>query len=132
MSKQTGTVAKWLNHKGIGFITPDVDEDNSGDILVHYQQIQQTTQDGFKSLAEGSKVEYETMDDPKNPGEKKVAINVTGEGGMDCTPKQKGGNRGPKGGKKGKRGGKKGGKGKGDDGGGGSQEGSPSGGGGEQ
>lgn len=52
----TGTVAKWLNHKGIGFITPDSAEDEDSDILVHYQQIKQETEDGFKSLAMGSKV----------------------------------------------------------------------------
>eukprot|EP00391_Amoebophrya_sp_Ameob2_P003100 CAMPEP_0179005676 /NCGR_PEP_ID=MMETSP0795-20121207/14087_1 /TAXON_ID=88552 /ORGANISM="Amoebophrya sp., Strain Ameob2" /LENGTH=341 /DNA_ID=CAMNT_0020700265 /DNA_START=252 /DNA_END=1278 /DNA_ORIENTATION=- len=91
--------------------------------------IQQTTADGFESLATGSRVGDKTMDvDPKNPGEKIVAINVTGEGGVNYTPKQNGGNRGPKGGKEGKRGGKKGGKGKrkGGDGGGGSEEASPS------
>eukprot|EP00392_Amoebophrya_sp_AT5.2_P007556 g7571.t1 len=97
--------------------------------------IQQTTADGFESPATGSRVGDETMDvDPKNPGEKIVAINVTGEGGVNYTPKQNGGNRGPKGGKEGKRGGKKGGKGKrkGGDGGGGSEEASPSCGGGSE
>ena len=32
---ETGVVAKWLNHKGIGFITPDGQESEEGkDILV--------------------------------------------------------------------------------------------------
>ncbi|CAD7955283.1 unnamed protein product [Amoebophrya sp. A120] len=129
MTKQTGVVAKWLNHKGIGFITPDSvkekgDADsNASDILVHFQHIQQTSEDGFKSLQEGSHVEYDLEDDPKHPGEKMIAINVTGPGGVDCTPKRKGGQGGGAGnpggkpnnnkGKKGKGKGKKGKKGKG-------------------
>lgn len=56
VEKQTGTVAKWLNHKGIGFITPEGEEEGKNDILVHYEQIKQETEDGFKSLQQGSKV----------------------------------------------------------------------------
>lgn len=98
----TGTVAKWLNHKGIGFITPDEDTaDVEGDVLVHYMQIKQETEDGFKSLDAGAKVEYELESDPKNP-EKKVAVNVTGPGGEACKPKTKGSGRGGKGKGKGK------------------------------
>jgi len=99
--KYTGKVAKWLNHKGIGFITPETDAE-AGDILVHYMQIKQESEDGFKSLEQGSKVEYELEADPKNP-EKKIAVNVTGVEGADCAPKRKG--KGKKGGKgKGKKG----------------------------
>lgn len=105
MGKTTGTVAKWLNHKGIGFIRPDGAAEEGEDVLVHYQQIKQASEDGFKSLAEGSKVEFELADDPKD-GSKKVAINVTGPNGDDCEAKQKGKGKG-----KGK--GRKGGKGKG-------------------
>lgn len=49
-----GTV-KWFNdQKGFGFITPD----NGGeDLFVHHTEILGT---GFKSLAEGAKVEFET------------------------------------------------------------------------
>jgi len=124
--KQTGVVAKWLNHKGIGFITPDGSEGGEGlDILVHFEQIKQSSEDGFKSLEQGSKVAFDLEVDPKNP-EKKVAINVTGPDGEDCIPRQKGAGKGGKGkgkgkkgkgkGKKGKGKGKKGkGKGKGDD-----------------
>merc|ERR1712194_702007 len=39
--------------------------------------------DGFKSLAEGTAVEFETTADPKNP-DKLIAINVTGIGGTNC------------------------------------------------
>lgn len=114
-ARHVGTVAKWLNHKGIGFITPEsetaketTEEDSSNDILVHYMQIKQSSEDGFKSLEQGSKVEYELEADPKNP-EKKIAVNVTGVDGADCAPKKKGQGKGK--GKKGK--GKRKGKGKG-------------------
>ncbi|WP_413113496.1 cold-shock protein [Thaumasiovibrio sp. DFM-14] len=54
MSKATGTV-KWFNEeKGFGFIT----QDNGGaDVFVHFRAI---TGDGFKTLAEGQKVSFET------------------------------------------------------------------------
>jgi len=113
-TRYTGTVAKWLNHKGIGFITPEGQESKEGeDILVHFQQIKQESEDGFKSLCQGSEVEYELEEDPKNP-EKKVAVNVTGKNGEDCEAKKKGQGKGGKGGKRSKGKGKRGkGKGKG-------------------
>lgn len=50
----TGTV-KWFNaEKGFGFIKPD---DSSPDVFVHFSAI---TGDGFKTLEEGKKVEYDT------------------------------------------------------------------------
>ncbi len=49
----TGTV-KWFNDsKGYGFISPD---DGTEDVFVHFSSIVGT---GFKTLAEGAKVEYE-------------------------------------------------------------------------
>ena len=49
----TGTV-KWFNEaKGYGFITP---EEGSKDLFVHFSNIEGS---GFKTLAEGAKVEYE-------------------------------------------------------------------------
>ena len=49
----TGTV-KWFNDsKGYGFITPD---DGAKDLFVHFSNI---AGDGFKSLSEGSRVEFE-------------------------------------------------------------------------
>jgi cold shock protein len=55
----TGTV-KWFNDdKGYGFIT----QDNGGkDVFVHHSAI---SGEGYKSLAEGAKVEYEVEDGPK-------------------------------------------------------------------
>lgn len=60
-SKSTGKV-KWFNDaKGYGFITPD----NGGkDVFVHHTAIQS---EGFRSLAEGQEVEYETASGPKGP-----------------------------------------------------------------
>ena len=57
----TGTV-KWFNDdKGYGFIEAD---DGSKDVFVHHSAI---TGEGFKSLAEGAKVEYEVEQGPKGP-----------------------------------------------------------------
>jgi CspA family cold shock protein len=54
----TGTV-KWFNDtKGFGFITG---EDGS-DVFVHFSAVQS---EGFKSLAEGDRVRYETEQGPK-------------------------------------------------------------------
>jgi cold shock CspA family protein len=82
--RHTGVVAKWLNHRGIGFITPDGQESEVGkDLLVHHANIKQGDGNSFKSLARASKVEYETAPDPKHP-DKQIATNVTGVGGGDC------------------------------------------------
>ena len=65
-----GTV-KWFNEeKGFGFISND---DGSGDVFVHFSAIQGN---GFRTLAEGQKVSFETEPDPKDPN-KLRAVNVT-------------------------------------------------------
>ena len=57
----TGTV-KWFNNaKGYGFITPDGE---SKDVFVHHSQI---SGEGYKSLNEGQKVEFEVREGQKGP-----------------------------------------------------------------
>jgi CspA family cold shock protein len=65
-SMATGTVKWFSDEKGFGFITPD---DNSQDLFVHHTAI---VADGYRSLAEGSKVSYDS--EPGNKGPK--AVNV--------------------------------------------------------
>jgi CspA family cold shock protein len=62
----TGTV-KWFNaDKGFGFITPD---NGSNDLFVHHSEIQSN---GFASLDEGQKVEFEIGQGQKGPCATKV------------------------------------------------------------
>ena len=59
MSKQTGIV-KWFNDgKGFGFIPPD---GGGKDLFAHFSEIQAT---GFKSLAEGQRVQFEVKEGQK-------------------------------------------------------------------
>lgn len=67
-----GTVKWFNNEKGFGFISND---DGSGDVFVHFPAIQA---EGFRTLAEGQKVSYDTEPDPKDPG-KLRAVNVVAE-----------------------------------------------------
>jgi CspA family cold shock protein len=64
----TGTV-KWFNSdKGYGFITAD---DEGKDVFVHFSAI---SGEGYKSLAEGAKVEYEVEEGPKGPQARDVSV----------------------------------------------------------
>jgi len=61
-----GTV-KWFNaEKGFGFI----ESNEGGDVFVHFSAIQK---DGFKTLEEGQKVEFDIVDGNRGP----QASNVT-------------------------------------------------------
>jgi len=62
MTTQTGIV-KWFDDgKGFGFITPD---GGGKDLFAHFSEIQSTG--GFRSLAEGQKVEFEVKQGQKGP-----------------------------------------------------------------
>ena len=66
MARVTGTV-KWFNDaKGYDFITP---ENGEKDCFVHHTAIQS---DGFRSLAEGERVEFEIVQGQKGPAAEKV------------------------------------------------------------
>lgn len=56
----TGTVKFFNQDKGFGFIS----QENGEDIFVHFSQI---AQDGYKTLAEGQKVEFEVQEGQKGP-----------------------------------------------------------------
>ena len=58
----TGTVKWFSDEKGYGFITP---EDGSKDLFVHFSGI--AGEGGFKSLAEGARVEFEATEGQKGP-----------------------------------------------------------------
>jgi len=62
MTTQSGTV-KWFDDgKGFGFITPT---DGSKDLFAHHSEIRNNG--GFRTLAEGSRVEFEVTQGPKGP-----------------------------------------------------------------
>ena len=61
-------VVKWFsNEKGYGFIA----RDNEEDVFVHFSAIQS---DGYKSLTEGQKVEFDITEGPKGKQASNVRI----------------------------------------------------------
>lgn len=63
----TGTV-KWFNaNKGYGFI----EMENGKDVFVHHRSIQG---EGFRSLDEGQKVEFEIKEGPKGDQAENVRV----------------------------------------------------------
>ncbi|QUM76267.1 cold-shock protein [Moritella sp. 24] len=65
MSKVQGTV-KWFNEaKGFGFI----EQENGPDVFAHFSAI---SSEGFKTLAEGQKVEFTVGQGPKGPNAENI------------------------------------------------------------
>jgi len=65
--KVTGTV-KWFNeNKGFGFII----QENGPDVFAHFSAI---TGDGFRTLKEGQKVEFEVTQGQKGPQAEKIVV----------------------------------------------------------
>ena len=66
--RMTGTV-KWFNdEKGFGFISRD---DQEKDVFCHHSAIKGQ---GFKSLAEGQKVEFDVVQGQKGPAAENVTM----------------------------------------------------------
>lgn len=61
MARETGTVERFVDEKGFGFIKPDA---GGKDVFVHHSAIQMQ---GFKSLSPGQRVEFDLVQDPKGP-----------------------------------------------------------------
>ena len=62
-----GTVKWFNNEKGYGFIAVD----GGQDVFVHYSAIQS---DGYRSLDEGQRVEFEVAQGPKGPQAESVRV----------------------------------------------------------
>jgi len=62
---ETGTVKWFNNNKGFGFIA----RESGGDVFVHQTEIQG---DGYRSLDEGQKVQFEVTQGPKGDQAKNV------------------------------------------------------------
>jgi len=61
MARVTGTVDRFMDDKGFGFIKPDAGDK---DVFVHHSAIGGS---GFKSLSAGDRVEFDLVSDPKGP-----------------------------------------------------------------
>ena len=62
----TGTVKKFMDNKGFGFITPDEGND---DVFFHQSEI---VLEGFRTLEEGQRVEFNVEKGPKGLSAKQI------------------------------------------------------------
>lgn len=63
-----GTVAKFFDNKGYGFITPD---DGGKDLFVHFSEVKM---EGFVSLKPGQRVTFDIANEAKGPKATNVRI----------------------------------------------------------
>ncbi len=68
----TGVVKWWSEDKGFGFITPD---DGGRDLFVHFSGV---LGDGYRSLTEGQRVQFDEEPGPKGPKAVAVVPALTG------------------------------------------------------
>lgn len=66
--RETGTVDRFMDDKGFGFIAPDA---GGKVVFVHHSAIQIN---GFRSLTAGQRVEFDLVQDPKGPRAENVSI----------------------------------------------------------
>ena len=64
----TGTVKWFSNAKGYGFISPD---EGGDDIFAHFSAIEM---EGYKSLKEGQRVEFDVSTGPKGLQANKIVL----------------------------------------------------------
>ena len=75
----TGTVKWFNNEKGYGFIAVD----GGQDVFVHYSAIQA---DGYRSLDENQRVEFDVVQGPKGP--QADGVRIVGGGGGGGAPQR--------------------------------------------
>jgi len=68
MSNTTTGTVKWFNEsKGFGFI----EQENGPDVFAHFSAIEST---GFKTLAEGQRVQFTVTQGQKGPQAEKISV----------------------------------------------------------
>lgn len=75
-----GTVKWFSNAKGYGFIAP---EEGGDDIFAHFSSIHM---DGYRSLRQGQKVQYEVSQGPKGLLASGIQLEEGAESASDSTP----------------------------------------------
>ena len=67
-----GTISRWHDDKGFGFIKPD---NGGADIFVHISAVQAS---GLSGLSENQKVSFDTEPDRRGKGPKAVNLQISG------------------------------------------------------